>query len=178
MDSQAGRELERLLAIRVKSNLQVELFLESSPWMPKPEDGLPTRGLWERDFSDWGNQAQQLAHKIAKEQFSEIVAEFQKINMKYIRQEQRDLEQWFKARVNELIGSQQAELPLFSNTTDINQPEIERLREFIAQSGKSNRERSNGETLLTLYEQRSHSLDIHKQLGPPIVSLVGMLMLI
>ncbi len=178
MDSQAGRELERLLAIRVKSNLQVELFLESSPWMPKPEDGLPTRGLWERDFSDWGNQAQQLAHKIAKEQFSEIVAEFQKINMEYIRQEQRDLEQWFKARVNELIGSQQAELPLFSNTTDINQPEIERLREFIAQSGKSNRERSNGERLLTLYEQRSHSLDIHKQLGPPIVSLVGMLMLI
>ncbi len=44
--------------------------------LPRPSEGSGTKGLWEKSFADWGQQAQAIAQDAASKFFGEQAGEF------------------------------------------------------------------------------------------------------
>ena len=173
LDSRAGREFEKLVAVKVDETLAVEVFQDDA-WMPAPADGIATRGLWEKEFQGWADRAQEVAFQKAQAVFAEQAA-FAAARLKeQLEQERRDLEEWFAQRVNDLLGREAQALPLFQGVSARKAP-VERLREFIALH--KGRERSEAETLMNLFETRQAKLAEQLNLLNPVVSRLGILML-
>lgn len=172
LDSKTGREFERLISVKVGDNLNVEAFQDAS-WVPNISEGIATRGLWEKEFQSWADKAQEIAFAEAQKLFTDQ-ADIAVTRLKeQLEHERRDLEEWFDRRVHDLLGREEQAMPLFQIVSSSKSP-IERLREFIALS--KGRERSEAETLLTLFEYRMENLQNRIGLLNPTVSRLGLLM--
>jgi ERCC4-related helicase len=159
VQSQAGRELERVIAVRVTQGLQAEVITEGTAWLPKPQDGVATKGLWEREFKSWGKQAQAAAEAAAQKAFDEIAADFMAKHQQQVEQERRELDEWLAQRVDEVVGRSEQALPLFQGLAEKRQAPLERLTEFLASTNPSSRERSEAGLVRKLYEQRADLLN-------------------
>lgn len=177
VQSQAGRELERVLAVRVTQDMQAQVITEGAAWLPQTTEGSATKGLWERQFKDWGEQAQTMAEAAAQHAFDEIAADFVARYKQQIEQEWRDLDAWLDQRVNDIVGRGEAVLPLFQDTSGINQTALERLTEFIAQSGRTSREKLEAESAKSLFERRAAELAKKADLSQRSIVLLAALML-
>lgn len=178
VQSQAGRELERVLAVRVTQDSHVQVIAESNDWLPQPPEGIATKNLWEREFKDWGDKAKQIAEQDAQKMFDEIAAEFITRHKQQIEQEQRELDEWLAQRVNEIVGKSEEAMPLFQGVASMTQTPIERMNEFIAQAGRSSRERNEAESTQRLYQNRRVDLSTHLNVDSGTVSILGMLMIV
>ena len=185
VESQAGREYERLLAVRVDPQGAVQVLPEGSAWLPEPGGGLATKGLWEREFAGWGEAAQSAARQAAEAAFAELAAGFSGRRSEALRQEQRDLEAWLTERVDELAGKASEQLPLFGlatgaagAATGAAGAPLRRLQEFIGLAAKGSRPRSAAESVLRIYEARLRLLAAHNlETAARSVQPVGLLML-
>lgn len=173
LDSQAGREFEKLIAVKVDETLAVEVFQDDG-WMPAPEQGMATRELWEKEFQDWAQRAQDVALQKAQAFFAEQAAVAATHLKDQLEQERRDLNEWFGQRVDDLLGREVQAMPLFQGVS-ASKAHVERLREFI--TFHKGRERSEAETLLGLFEKRLENLQAQLDLFAPVISRVGLLML-
>lgn len=178
VQSQAGRELERVLAVRVTQDLQAEVMTEGLQWLPKPEDGVATKGLWEREFKGWGEQAQAVAEAAAQKAFDEIAADFMAKHQKQIEQERRELDAWLAQRVEEIVGRSEQALPLFQGLSETRQTPQARLSEFVAQAGKTSQQRNEAELVQRLYEQRAQAAFSHSMIMQSPLTLLGLVMLL
>lgn len=174
LDSKAGREFERLISIKIEDNLSAEVYQDSS-WVPNVNDGIATRGLWEKEFQSWAGKAQEIAIAEAEKLFMDLSASAGTRLIEQLEQERRDLEEWFERRVRDLLGREEQTMPLFQGVSASKLP-LERLREFIALSKA--REKSEAETLLTLFETRISDLGNRLDLLAPVISRLGMLMVV
>jgi hypothetical protein len=177
VQSQAGRELERVIAVRVTKDLQVEVMTDGTSWLPRPQDGVATKGLWERDFKSWGGQAQAMAEAAAQKAFDEIAADFMTRHQQQIEQERRELDAWLAQRVDEIVGQRETALPLFHGLSDTKAP-LERLIDFAVQAPKSNRERSEAETVQNMFVVREKRISRHAIAGISRMSCLAELMLV
>jgi superfamily II DNA or RNA helicase len=177
VQSQAGRELERVLAVRVTQDLQTEVMIEGLKWLPKPEDGVATKGLWEREFKSWGEQAQTVAEAAAHKAFDEIAADFMAKHQQQIDQERRELSEWLAQRVDEIVGRSEQALPLFQGLSDASLMPIERLTEFVTQAGRTSQQRNEAELIKSLYEQRAAAAFSHSVIIQSPLALLGLVML-
>jgi superfamily II DNA or RNA helicase len=177
MQSQAGRELERVIAVRVKKDMQAEVMTEGAQWLPKPEDGVATRGLWEREFKSWGEQAQAVAEATAKQTFDEIAADFMARHQQQIEQERRELDEWLAQRADEIIGKGQTMLPLFQGLSETNPASLKRMTEFIAQVQRTSKERGEANSVLNLFNMRATKLQSHAVIASQQITPLGQIML-
>lgn len=172
LDSKAGREFERVFAVKADASLNLEVFQDNS-WVPDVEEGVATRGLWEREFQNWADEVQEIAVTKIQILFKEEAEIFETRFKEQLNQERRDLEEWFDKRVNDLLGSQEQALPLFQGVS-ANKSSVERLREFISLS--KGHEKSKGDTLISLYENRMEKLQNRLDFLEPVISKLGLLM--
>jgi hypothetical protein len=176
VQSQAGREFERVLSVRVTQDLQAKVFFESDDWLPQSTDGIATKNLWEREFNIWGGQAKQVAEQTAQKMFDNIAADFFARHKQQIEQEQRELDEWLAQRVNDIVGKREEAMPLFQGVANVTQSPMGRLDEFIALAGRTRRERSEAETIQTQYTTRKNELSSRLAIRPNEVITLGLLL--
>jgi len=178
VNSRVGREFERVIAVKVRSDLTYEVMTEPREWLPSPDDAIPTHKLWEKTFAMWGEQAREIARGAAEDMIEKLADHFAASHQRRYEEEQRALERWFSERVDALVGPAEVEsLPLFEGLKDPQKSPSERLSDFIRQQEPGSRVLLEAEALQDFYERRYKYIRDHLQLGRADTSLLGMLML-
>ena len=95
-----------------------------------------------------------------------------------MKQEEREVEVWFRQRVDELLGSTEVSaLPLFEGLGEAERPPAERLATFIRQRQPSAKDYIEAEALQQTHQRRIARIKERADLRPGEVNLLGMLML-
>jgi len=179
--SRVGREMERVLAVRVGADLRPTAVIESHGWLPDIDDGAPTREVWEKHFAAWGPQAIERAGEAAREAIRSIASEFSRDHDRMLNAERKRLDDWLKGRADEICGEPRDARPtLFDRVEPAGgaHTPTERLREFVAGRGAGTKLRAEAEAVLGFYEREVKRLGDRRDLRAPELAPLGLLMLI
>jgi ERCC4-related helicase len=188
--SRAGREFERMVAVRLDRDANYHFYTDAADWEPlaDPERGAATRGVWEKHYADWGETARELAHEDAREKFDPVAQRFLAEHREARERERDELSSWLKARAAEIVDSipaAPAQGGLFdeSGTTaparwrNMNDP-AERLAAMAEDGALSVAVRSEAHTAVDVYRRRLEQIDARMSISSTEVVPIGLLMLI
>jgi superfamily II DNA or RNA helicase len=194
IQSRAGRELERVLAVMVPRNGPPQVIDSSEEWLALADvtNGINTRDVWVNHFAAWAGDTESAAASAGTRHFQPIAADFLNRRRIELRRDRERLLEWFEARSREIIGdrgqlavqidflarrSANATQPATANWAGISDP-LERLAGFASDGQQPISLRHEAQTLLTLLKKRREDLDAREALREPTVTTLGMLMLV
>lgn len=183
VQSGAGREYERALAVRVTATGEPQVYREPGDWeaLTAPDRAMPTAGVWVRHFATWGWKRQATASQAVAQAFQDLAADFTTTLVRLLDAQQRDLEQWLQQRSLVLCGApERPQTDLFSASAapDLPTDSVGRLRAFSADRAHPPAQRREADGVLRLYDRRLAELTARRrcETRPPL--LLGMLMLV
>lgn len=194
VNSQVGRELEKVLAVKITTKGNCEFFDSPDDWadLTDPASAIRTTDLWKTHFASWGTQAKGQALDAARAGFTPAADQFVDDRRKTLEREKANQMDWLKKRVEEVTGtsttpvtvqkslfdegeSPQAQLTsVWQTVTD---PQ-ERLATFHADRQQPTSTRVEADGVLRIYEQRMNYLNRLLDLRNPEIIPLGILMLI
>jgi hypothetical protein len=187
VQSAAGPELERVVAVRTDPSGAVRAETEPGAWLALTtgDRAVPTLGLWERHFVGWAPGRQREAARAAREAFAPIAADFGQHHAKVLDRERRDLDAWLAARAEALCGAPEVpEADLFGTVSlpvagwrTATDP-TERLAGFAKDPAVPAPRRREAEGVLALHAARVRALERRAALQVPEPALLGYLMLV
>ena len=192
--SQGGRELERVLAVRVGRSCQAEVYDSADRWshLADANKAIRTTDLWKDHFAGWAAGAAEMAKQSATACFRPIAQEFIDQRRQSLRAEQDAQEQWLAKRAEEITGTKDspAERGLFDQPPgrpgdaaptpawrSLTGPQ-QRLAAFGSDGGQSPAKRSEADGVLRIHEKRRKILGALLALGEPQIVPLGVLMLL
>jgi len=190
VQSGAGREFERVLAVRVASVGDPEVLTEPTDWstLSEQDRALAPGTQWKDSFESWSPQALDQADEAAQVGFGDIAKEFATHHATDVKEEQQELEAWLRSRTQSLCGEARAQtaLPLQAAGIEVETvprwklagPAAERLASFAHDEANPRPRRQEARNLLELHERRTKELTARATLDPPEVRPLGMLMLL
>ena len=188
--SGAGREYERVLAVRMGRRAIVGTYTSAADWLPIADraKAIPTAGVWEKYFAAVFDPDHPLACAAAMGSFVLLADDFVTQHRRALEQERRRNEEWLRERADEIIGGAELEARQLelgeavqpSRRTTAKRPGTpeERLAELAGSARVSPSKRGEAETVLRLYRQRTADLQARLSLGEPEVVPLGLLMLV
>jgi len=192
VSSRAGREFERVLAIRMKQGGCIARYCSGDEWAPlrDPSKAIRTGDLWQRHFASWGEAAGDPAKAAALEAFQPIAKVLIAERAKSLNAEKRRQEEWLAQRCGDLVDeARQApkEAPTFFDAVPVRPPSQDWLtlsapRKRLAALGSDRsvhpKLRGEAETVLRIDEERMARLEAALDLGQPEILPLGLLMLV
>jgi ERCC4-related helicase len=187
VQSQAGRELERVLAVHIHSAGKPAVMLDHADWAAwtEPDRALPTAGVWKAHFAAWDPARQAHAAQAAQRAFAELAQGFLREHRAMLADEQRQLDDWLRQRERLLCGAPEAGpvRDLFGAAKDIPawrtmEGGRERLLAFADDRDQPIAQRSEARAILDLLRDRCQDIDRRASLDEPAVTPLGMLMLV
>lgn len=190
VQSGAGREFERLVAVRVAASGDTELLVDPTGWsdLADPDRAEAPGDQWTDLFKAWGTTALTRAEDAATDGFSDLAQEFATTHAQDVKLERDELQAWLRDRALVLCGEPQAQaaLPLQAAGAPVEPvpawklaaPPEERLSRFAHDEGNPRARRQEARNILELYKRRSEALAARANLDPPEVRPLGMLMLL
>lgn len=187
VQSNIGREFERVLAVKVSKNGNVGVMLSYSDWeqLADLSKALPTAKQWDTHFKDWAVGTKDKVLIKAKEAFTSLANTFIKQHTTNLNSENNSLLHWLKIRTEELCGKPEKvqlglfdEVPMASPKWQTLEDDCERLAAFATDGDIPARSRREAEVVLKLFKHRSSELKKRHQLEESSVTPLGMLMLI
>lgn len=96
--SRAGRELERVLAVRVTLDGATTFYAAPADWLPlaDPARALCTGGLWQRHFAGRVDGATGRAQAVAQAGFQPLAQRFADATLRSLDDERQSLEHWLE----------------------------------------------------------------------------------
>ena len=187
VESDAGRELERMLAVRVTATGTPQVFTTPTDWLPLARTGrrIATDGVWEAHFSSWGASAQARATAAAEEAFVALAQPVVVAGRAARLRERDELDRWLRDRATTICGAVvQATFDLFaaqdaaapSRWQTLDDP-AERLAAFATDGANPPTRRREADGVLRLYRQRGR--DLQARSAPRVLSpsVLGLLMI-
>lgn len=194
VSSRHGRELERVLAVRVGRSGATQFYPSAADWSHwlDPGQAIRTTDLWSRHFESWASNSSELARGLAKQGFGPNAQAFVSERRLTLSRERASQDEWLKQRAIEITGTTGRTTPrergLFDDATGISQPAAAswqslgdpaaRLAAFHADREQSAKDRSEANGVLEIYRQRQKVLDELLDLREPEIFPLGVLMLI
>jgi ERCC4-related helicase len=184
VQSEAGREFERLMAVRVRPSGQTELLPEPRQWLDLATPGrqVPTAQQWDRHFATWAAGQADPAHKIVKTSFAAVASDFTAQHTSEIHAERREVERWVAARAEELCGEAEQQLEIGSKSDGpswrIATNPVERLAKFSNDRDVHPARRQEAVGVLKLMQTRLAQLDRRASCKPLEPVLLGLLMVV
>lgn len=195
--SQAGRELERAIAVRVDARGAEEAITAPSAWLAlaDPDRAVRTADVWKAHFAPFGGGVQESARAAAEGAFLPLAREFVEKHRGEMEKASRAQEQWLAERAREITGTgpELRTIDLFegaSVTRDRSDASSlapawstltvseERLGGFARDASQPPARRGEAEGVLRIHQQRMRELDARLALQPPEAIPLGLLMLI
>src|SRR5262249_45402675 len=107
VNSLAGRELEKVLAVKVTANMASEFYDSPDDWaaLTDTASAIRTTDLWKTHFSSWGMKGQERALATARTGFSPAANQFVDDRRKVLTREQTNQAEWLKKRAEEVTGT-------------------------------------------------------------------------
>jgi hypothetical protein len=195
--SGAGREFERVLAVRVGRDGEPAFYAEAGDWLPlaDPARAVRTAGLWERHFAGWAPAAAERARTTASQGFAVRAEAFAAQFRRSLEAELAAMDRWLAGRADEIApqggptpaaaqpglferpataaGSDGSSRPAWADIAD----PAERLAAFASDRGQHPARRSEADGVLRLHRQRLQALEARLALGKPEIVPLGVLML-
>ena len=102
--SGAGREFERVLAVRVGRDGEPAFYAEAEDWLPlaDPARAVRTAGLWEKHFAGWAPSAAEQARTTASQGFAARAEAFAAQFRRGLEAELAAVDRWLAGRADEL----------------------------------------------------------------------------
>ena len=205
VSSRAGREFERVLAVRITLDRETDFFAEAEDWLPlaDPARALRTTGVWQRHFAGQFDGAADQAQSVALAGFHPLAQSFADAWVRSLDGERQALERWLEQRADDIAvqattesmqpslfdphdtaqpgASERLRVPLSSSEAPtwhtLSDPTA-RLAAFYHDGAQHPARRSEADGVLRLYEKRRQALDARMALGAPEIVPLGVLMLI
>ena len=195
VSSQAGREFERVLAVRVGKNGETTVYDNADEWskLADPDRAIRTTDLWETHFEGWADDAASEASTQAADAFNPMSAQFVDDRSRTLEKERSGQREWMTRRAEEITGTtgKPAEIQrgLFDadgaladatqnpDWLSIEDP-AERLAAFHGDRSLPPAKRVEADGVLRIYQQRIAVLDRLTELGNPEMVPLGVLMLL
>jgi hypothetical protein len=194
VNSQAGRELEKVLAVKVTPKADADYYDSPDHWwaLTDPASAIRTTDLWKTHFATWGTQAQEQALSTARTGFASAAKQFVDERRKSLEREQANQADWLKKRVEEVTETSTAPASVQGSLFDpggtvpatasppwqaVTVPQ-HRLAAFHADRQQPASARTEAEGILRIYEQRMGYLNRLLDLRDPEIIPLGVLMLI
>jgi len=193
VSSRGGRELERVLAVRVGCSGQTEVYDSADRWLhlADPEKAVRTTDLWKDHFASWAATAADVARQSAAACFRPIAETFIGERRKSLQAEAEAQEQWLAKRAEEITGTKEGPVqrglldqasghssdgppPARSSVSDPQQ----RLAAFGSDGSQPPAKRSEADGVLRIHEKRKKILDALLALGEPQIVPLGVWMLL
>ncbi|MGC4070845.1 MAG: helicase-related protein [Polyangiaceae bacterium] len=185
VQSDLGREYERVVGIRLSPQGHPETLLDPSDWLGNVDRdrAVATKGLWEKHFASWAGAQEERCRLVAQAAFADVADEFCREFSKELDEERRQLTLWLQHRTKELCGERNAqlsfelpaaELPAWQTATD----PVERLGALKADSCQPPWRRREADGVLQIYRSRSNQIDKRKQLVAMPIMTLGLLMVV
>jgi superfamily II DNA or RNA helicase len=194
VNSLAGRELEKVLAVKVTANMASEFYDSPDDWAALTDSAcaIRTTELWKTHFASWGTKGQERALATARTGFSPAANQFVDDRRKVLTREQTNQAEWLKKRAEEVTGTStspsSAQGSLFDPVGTIQAPASpawqtitdpqHRLAAFHADRQQPAAARAEAEGVLRIYDQRTAYLNRLLNLRDPEIIPLGVLMLI
>lgn len=187
VQTSAGREFERLVAVRVDAGGGIEVLEAPETWMAlaDADSAIPLKDLWRKHFASWAPAQAEKAQQLATEAFQLVAARFTAQLTEELSAEQQHLGQWLTTRANELCGparaGDQAEMFMEAGTSAPWRralPATERLAAFATDATVGAKERREADGVLRLYQDRQAALGTRMHFSQPALSTLGVLMLL
>lgn len=189
--SRAGREYERVVAVRARPPGDLAFLVDTADWAALADRAraIATGGVWDRHFADTWSDTLDRAQAVALKGFTPLAETFRCERHRELTQEETDLNRWLAQRAEEITGADQVdalqlELPALAPAPastpawrTLGNPQ-ERLAAFVSDRSRTPSSRSEAEGVLRLYGQRSEALRAALSLADPEVVPLGMLMLV
>lgn len=187
VQSAAGREFERVIAVFTPREGDPRVFTEPGEWLPltAPERAVPTGGQWKRHFEAWGLSRGSEAQVAAQAAFSVVATTFLAQHRSDLGEERRSLLQWLGTRTTEICG------PLVPRSGDLFEQgpktmprwmsvssDAERLAAFATDPATPRRSNNEANGVLELFRRRSELLERHETAETVKVTPLGMLLLV
>lgn len=194
MASRRGRELERVLAVRVNQDETAEFLDSADHWLglADPKKALRTTDLWKKHYKNWWEDAQGQAQAAAEQGFGPMADSFVAAHMKTLETEMAAQAEWLKKRADEITDAaeraQPREVGLFDDPASVprvpsrswasrKDPE-QCLAAFHEDRSQPVRARLEAEGVLRLYHDRLADLRGRGDLRAPEIVPLGVLMLL
>ena len=198
MASGAGREFERVLAVRVGRDGEPAFYAEAEDWLPlaDPARAVRTAGLWEKHFAGWAPSAAEQARTTVSQGFAARAEAFAAQFRQGLEAEMAAVDRWLAGRADEIApqggpapaaaqpglfdgpaaatGGDGSGRPTWANIVD----PAERLAAYASDRGQHPARRSEADGVLRLHRARLQALEARLGLGAPEVVPLGVLMLV
>lgn len=196
INSRAGREFERVLAVRVTLNGKTDFYADATAWQSQanPDRALSTAGIWQKHFSGRFDGAAEQAQQAAQVGFQPFAQSFGDTWVRFLNNERMVLQSWLDQRANDIAGRiavepvQASLLDLLESANDSQVAPIRswthiadpaaRLAAFYHDGIQHPARRSEADGVLRLYEKRRQTLDARMALTAPEVVPLGLLMIV
>lgn len=189
--SRAGRELERVLAVKVAQKGEPVRYTSADEWshLLDLNKAIRTADVWKNHFEKWGDPAGEMALQAARASFAPIAEQFVKERRKVLEAELSRQMDWLQQRAKEITETRE-ETPqrgLFDDSAGTPSPvrpswqtiadPAERLAAFASDREQPPALRSEADGVLRIFQQRLAVLEGLLDLGEPKIILLGVLML-
>ena len=187
VQSGAGREFERVIAVLSAQGAAPRVFLEPDAWLSlaDPERTAPAAQAWDRHFKAWARADDPDVRTAALAAFAAgPAAEFVEGRLAALGDEERELLAWLRARTLDLCGPRVAQPGLFGDAAPIHPAwqtlidDTERLAAFATDAALKPRARSEASGVLDLHRRRLEELARRRALAPPDLAPLGLLLLV
>jgi ERCC4-related helicase len=184
VQSGAGREFERVLAVRLTKGTPPRAMKTLDEWasLVALDRAMASTNVWRDHFASWATVSNADVTAAARALFEEPARVFADEHRVLIADERHALTAWLHLRAKEVCGTPDAQAPLFSGASlvpvwKILVGDVERLSAY-ATSGPDSRGRSEARAVLELHRRRQDDLARRAALEPPVITQLGVLMLV
>jgi ERCC4-related helicase len=195
VNSLAGRELEKVLAIRVDEKGDCEFYESVDDWssLADPDAGVRTTDLWKTHFASWGSTARERALAAARSNFTPAATRFTDDRRIALQRELDNQQDWLKKRAEEMTGASTTPTSTQGSLFDsaegtppvvtlrswqtIADP-LQRLAAFHSDREQTAAKRAEAEGVLRIHDQRMGHLKRLLDLREPEIVPLGVLMLV
>jgi hypothetical protein len=195
VSSRAGRELERVLAVKVMQEGAPKFLEHADQWLSLADAAraLRTTDVWKRNFASWAVDCPALGRQVARDGFDPIAQSFIESQRQLLDSERSQQAEWLRQRATEItagLAPQPAQTGLFDSPAErralppswpnwaASADPAERLAAFATDRSQPVAKRSEAESVLRIYEQRITHLDARLAMGAPEIVPLGLLMLV
>ena len=182
----AGRELERVIAVRCARGEEPRADLDAERWIElgSVERAVPTKDVWKLHFGSWARVDAPEAQAAATRAFDPIMREFLSSFTYEMQTEREAVAGWLRSRTEELCGAVLRQQTLFGDDGAELQPwkravpDVERVASYASDRANPPRLRGEAQAVLEIHRRRDEAATRRATLEPPLVTALGLLLLV